>query len=318
MIPKEKLPWVYRKMQEIRQFEVKVKELFANGKIPGFTHLYAGEEAVAVGACAHLRDEDFITSTHRGHGHCLANGADMNRMMAELFGRSTGLCKGKGGSMHMAVLSKGILGINPIVGGGIPHSCGSGLMAKMKKTDQRTVCFFGDGASNQGTCHESMNLASIWKLPVTFLVENNGYAQSTPQEYHQPTEDIYIRGAAYNIPASKVDGMDVFAVYDAMTEALAQDGPYLLECKTYRYFGHFEGDTMSYRTKEELKKVRDEQDCLNVFKARVLKDGLMTEDEMTEIETSVASDVEAAVAYAEESPWPEPEDALKDVYAVYA
>lgn len=317
MIPKEKMTWVYRTMQEIRQFEVKVKELFANGKIPGFTHLYAGEEAVAVGVCAHLRRQDFVTSTHRGHGHCIAKGADLKGMMAELFGKAAGLCKGKGGSMHVADLSQGIIGVNPIVGAGIPHACGSALMAQIRRTDQWTVAFMGDGATNQGTFHESLNLASIWKLPVIFVVENNLYAQSTPQAYHQPTEDIYIRGAAYNIPSAKVDGMDVFAVYDAVRDAIGRKGPSLLECKTYRFFGHFEGDSMSYRTKAEMQSYHDTKDCLKLFRKRVLAEGLMKESELTDIERSVAVAIGEAVAFAEKSPWPAPEDALKDVYVSY-
>jgi pyruvate dehydrogenase E1 component alpha subunit len=308
---------MYRKLQEIRQFEERVRELFANGKVPGFTHLYAGQEAVAVGVCAHLRDQDFITSTHRGHGHCIAKGADLNGMMAEIFGKATGVCKGKGGSMHIAVMSKGIMGVNPIVGGGIPHSCGLALSARLRETGQRTVCFMGDGASNQGTCHESMNLASIWKLPVTFVIENNRYAQSTPQEYHQPTKDIYIRGAAYNIPAAKTDGMDIFAVYDAMAAALEQDGPYVLECDTYRFFGHFEGDNMHYRSREETKRYREERDCIKIFRDRAIREDLMNEAEMNEIDRAVTEAIDQAVAFADESPWPEPEAALEDVYVKY-
>ena len=243
-IPKDKLLWVYERMQLIRVFETRVSTEFGKGKIPGFVHLYAGEEAIAVGICAHLTDADYMTSTHRGHGHCIAKGVDVRGMMAELFGKATGICKGKGGSMHIADMDKGMLGANGIVGGGPPLACGSGLTAKTNGTDQVTICFFGDGASEQGTLHESLNLAAIWKLPVIFVAENNGYAEATPSHYHCSVENIADRAAAYNMPGVTIDGNDLVAVYESAHEAVARaragQGPSLLECKTYRHFGHFE------------------------------------------------------------------------------
>lgn len=318
---REKLTWIYKKMKLIREFENRVSEEFAAGNIPGFVHLYAGEEAVAVGVCAHLRDCDFITSTHRGHGHCIAKGLDIKKMMAEIFGRETGICRGKGGSMHIADLSKGMLGANPVVGAGLPQACGPALVAKVKKTNQVAACFFGDGASNQGTFHESLNLAAIWKLPVIFVVENNLYAQSTPQEYHQTIKDIYIRATAYNIASAVADGSDVFDVYEKAGEAVrrakAGQGPTLFEVKTYRYYGHFEGDAMSYRTREEAMKHREEKDCINFFRKKVLKESLLTQAELDKIDSEVLSELEEAVRFAKESPWPKPEEALEDVYVSY-
>lgn len=320
-LKKDKLLEVWEKMVRIRMFEDRTGKEFASGKIPGFVHLYAGEEAVAVGVCSHLSDEDFITSTHRGHGHCIAKGCDVKYMMAELYGRATGYCKGKGGSMHIADVNKGILGANGIVGAGLALACGPALMAKVKGTDQVTVCFFGDGASNQGTFHESMNLSSIWKLPVIYVVENNGYAQSTPQDYHQNVDDISVRAQAYGVPGITVNGMDFFAVHEAAGEAIKRarqgHGPTLMECKTYRYYGHFQGDPMTYRTKEEMEEYRKNRDCLNIFRKTVTDRRIATEEELERIEKRVAEEVNAAVEFAEESKFPEPEEALKDVYVEY-
>ena len=320
-LKKDKLLEVWEKMVKIRMFEDRTGKEFASGKIPGFVHLYAGEEAVAVGICSHLSDEDFITSTHRGHGHCIAKGCDVKYMMAELYGRATGYCKGKGGSMHIADVNKGILGANGIVGAGLALACGPALMAKVKGTDQVTVCFFGDGASNQGTFHESMNLSSIWKLPVIYVVENNGYAQSTPQDYHQNVDDISVRAQAYGVPGITVNGMDFFAVHEAAGEAIKRarqgHGPTLMECKTYRYYGHFQGDPMTYRTKEEMEEYRKNRDCLNIFRKTVTDRRIATEEELERIEKRVAEEVNAAVEFAEESKFPEPEEALKDVYVEY-
>src|SRR5207253_9076862 len=255
-IGKDTLRWMYERMRLIRQFEERLHQDFAAGKIPGFVHLYAGEEAVAVGACAHLRDDDFITSTHRGHGHCIAKGVNIREMMAEIYGKSGGACKGKGGSMHIADVNKGMLGANGIVGGGFPLAAGAGLTAKFNGKGQVAVCFFGDGAGNQGTFHEGLNLAGIWKLPVIFVAEINGYAESTPVTYHMSCRDIADRAAGYGMPGVSVDGLDVFAVYEAAGEDISRarrgEGPSLIECKTYRYYGHFEGDAITYRTKEEL------------------------------------------------------------------
>ncbi|HHW54524.1 MAG TPA: thiamine pyrophosphate-dependent dehydrogenase E1 component subunit alpha [Firmicutes bacterium] len=318
MQDKEKLVWMYRKMVEIRIFESRVAELFAAGKIPGFVHLYIGEEAVAVGACANLKDTDFITSTHRGHGHCIAKGGRLDLMMAELFGKETGYCKGKGGSMHIADVEIGILGANGIVGGGLGIAPGAGLSAKMRGTDQVTICFFGDGASNQTTFHEGINLASAWKLPVIFVCENNQYGISLHQSRHQNITDIADRATAYGIPGVVVDGNDVMAVYEAVGEAVkrarAGEGPSLVECKTYRWRGHFEGDPQMYRPQEEIEEWKA-KDPIPRFEALLAEMGVMTAEEAEAIRKEVAAEVEAAVEFAEKSPEPAPEAALEDLYA---
>lgn len=319
-ISRTKLLWIYERMSLIRKFEDKVHDLFAAGTLPGFVHLYAGEEAVAVGVCASLRDDDFITSTHRGHGHCIAKGVDVRGMMAELYGRATGSCKGKGGSMHIADMDKGMLGANGIVSGGLPLACGSALRAKVKKTDQITACFFSDGATNQGTFHEALNLASIWKLPVLFVCENNLYAESTPVDYSTNIKDLAERASAYGMPGVIVDGMDVFDVYEATKQAVERarvgQGPTFIEAKTYRYYGHFEGDALKYRTKDEEQMYR-ERDPIENFRRRVLAENLLMSAELEEIEKKVQAQVEAAIKYAEASPYPNPEECLKDVYVSY-
>ncbi len=318
---KDRLLWIYERMRLIREFEDRAAQLFAEGKIPGFVHLYAGEEAIGVGVCANLTDRDFITSTHRGHGHCIAKGVDPKEMMAELYGKATGSCHGKGGSMHIADVDRGMLGANGIIGAGGPLACGSGLMAKIKGTDQVTVCFFGDGAAEQGTMHESMNLAAIWKLPVVFLCENNGYAQTTPAHYHCAAKDISDRATAYNIPGFSVDGTDVFAVYEAVSEAVARarrgEGPTLIECKGFRYYGHFQGDNMSYFTEEEKAQNRA-RDPIDAFRKRVLERGLLSEKELADIDARAKQTIDEAVAFAEQSPYPAPEAVLTDVYVSYA
>ena len=320
-IPKDKLLWIYERMQLIRVFETRVSTEFGRGKIPGFVHLYAGEEAVAVGICANLTDADNMTSTHRGHGHCVAKGVDVRGMMAELFGKATGICKGKGGSMHIADMDKGMLGANGIVGGGPPLACGSGLTAKTNGTDQVTICFFGDGASEQGTLHESLNLAAIWKLPIIFVAENNGYAESTPAHYHCSVENIADRAAAYNMPGVTIDGNDLFAVYESAHEAVARaragQGPSLLECKTYRHYGHFEGDAQTYKIAEENEKYRTELDPIKRFKEAVRPRSLVSEDELAEIDERVRAAVDAAVKFAEDSPFPEVQETFTDVYVSY-
>src|SRR5438067_3707401 len=234
-LSRDKALWIYERMTLIREFENRIAGLFAAGQLAGFLHFYAGEEAVAVGVCANLNDDDFITSTHRGHGHCIAKEVDVNEMMAELYGKATGSCRGKGGSMHIADVSKGMLGANGIVGGGAPLAVGAGLTAKINGSGQVAVCFFGDGASNQGAFHEAANLAAIWKLPVLFVCENNGYAEATPATYSVSVVDIAKRAEAYNIPGFVVDGQDVFAVYEATGEAVKRarngEGPTLLEIR---------------------------------------------------------------------------------------
>lgn len=254
-IAKEAMMDMYLRMVRIREFENKAQSLFAEGKIPGFVHLYLGEEAVATGVCECLRDDDYITSTHRGHGHIIAKGGDLKYMMAELFGKATGYCKGKGGSMHIADRDRGILGANGIVGAGHNIAVGAGLSASYRGTDQVCACFFGDGATNQSTFHEGLNMAAIWNLPVVFVCENNNYGISMSQTRHQAIKDVSDRAAAYGMPGIAVDGNDVMAVYEAASEAVARarkgQGPTLIECKTYRHRGHFEGDPSVYKPKDE-------------------------------------------------------------------
>ncbi|MDP7637133.1 MAG: thiamine pyrophosphate-dependent dehydrogenase E1 component subunit alpha [Phycisphaerae bacterium] len=319
-IKKDRLKWIYERMCLIRKFEDHVHDEFAAGAIAGFVHLYAGEEAIAVGTMANLRDDDSITSTHRGHGHCIAKGVDINAMLAEIYGKATGACKGKGGSMHIADMTKGMLGANGIVGAGPPLACGAALAAKLRGTDQVTACFFGDGASNQGTFHESLNLASIWDLPIVFVAENNVYAETTSTDYSMRVPNIADRAVAYGIPGVVVDGMDVFAVYDAAAEAVARarkgKGPTLLEGKTYRYYGHFEGDTILYRTKQEEQSYKDRDPILQ-FHKRVLEEGLLSEDQLAKIDQQTDTTLKKAKIFAAASPFPEPQECLEDVYVKY-
>ncbi|WP_339208936.1 thiamine pyrophosphate-dependent dehydrogenase E1 component subunit alpha [Bacillus sp. FSL R5-0432] len=320
-LTKEKAVWMYQKMQEIRQFEDRVHALFTKGILPGFVHLYAGEEAVAVGVCAHLNERDSITSTHRGHGHCIAKGCDLKGMMAEIYGKATGLCKGKGGSMHIADFDKGMLGANGIVGGGFPLACGAALTAKYKKTENVSVCFFGDGANNQGTFHEGINLAAIWKLPVIFIAENNGYGEATPFSYASSCKSIVDRAAGYNIPGIQVDGKDVMAVYQAAEQAIERakngEGPTLIECMTYRNYGHFEGDAQRYKTNQEKTEHQEERDAITLFKNELIKQQLLTNGELSNIEAAVTEAIDEAVQFSEESEYPDQTELLTDVYVSY-
>ena len=317
-ISNEQMKDMYVKMRRIRDFESTAAKLFAEGKIPGFVHLYLGEEAIAPAVCECLRDDDFITSTHRGHGHIIAKGGDLNLMMAELFGRETGYCKGKGGSMHIADRDKGILGANGIVGAGHCIACGAGLSAKLRGTDQVCVCFFGDGSTNQGTFHESLNMASIWKLPIIFVCENNHYGISMSQDRHQAIKDVADRGAAYNIPGISVDGNDPMAVYEAAEEAVARaragKGPTLLECKTYRQHGHFEGDPAIYKPKEE-QAAWMEKDPMPRYAKFLVENGVMTQDEVDAVDKQVEKEIEDAIAFADAQPLPAVETAVVDVYS---
>lgn len=319
-LDKERLLRMYEQMVTIRHFEERAGKEFAGGKIPGFVHLYAGEEAVAVGVCAHLTDDDFITSHHRGHGHCIAKGVDLREMVAELLGKESGACRGKGGSMHIADVHKGMLGANGIVGGGFPLATGAGLTAKHNGRGQVAVCFFGDGAANQGTFHESLNLAGIWKLPVIYVAENNGYAESTPVTYHMSCRDIAERAAGYHMPGVAVDGLNVFAVYEAAGEAIARarrgEGPSLIECKTYRYYGHFEGDTITYRSKEEVDSYRS-RDAIQSLRRSLEDRGIATGAELDAIDQQVRERIDDAWSFAEAAPLPAPEDTLTDVYVSY-
>jgi pyruvate dehydrogenase E1 component alpha subunit len=311
---------LYRTMVRIRQFEEKLVELKAKMIIPGLLHLYIGEEATATGVCAALRIDDYITSTHRGHGHCIAKGGDTSRMMAELFGRSTGYCHGKGGSMHIADTKLGILGANGIVSAGMPIAGGAALSIKMRGTDQVVASFFGDGGANQGAFHESLNLAAVWKLPVIYVCENNQYAISVAQSRSTSIRDVYLRKAAYGIEGCMVDGNDVMAVYEVAREAADRarrgDGPTLIECKTYRWRGHYEGEadrTYAYRTGEEaqewLKKCPIQR-----FRAQLIKEGVAGKDALEEIDMEIQGEIEKALEFAESSPFPDQEDAFSGLY----
>lgn len=311
---------LYHTMLRIRRFEEKVMDLYARQIVPGIVHLYIGEEAVAAGVCANLRDDDYITSTHRGHGHCIAKGGELRSMMAELYGKSTGYCHGKGGSMHIANIDLGILGANGIVPSGMPIAGGAALSVTMRGTDQVAACFFGDGGANNGAFHESLNLAAAWKLPVVYVCENNQYAISVAAKRVGSIDDYYLRKGAYGIEGCKVDGNDVRAVYKAAKEAVERarkgGGPTLIECKTYRWRGHYEGEadrTYTYRTKEEIQGWMKR--CpLDRFKKVLLKEGVK-ESEFERMETDVQRELEAAIRFAEESPFPQPQDALQDLYA---
>ncbi|MGD0626941.1 MAG: thiamine pyrophosphate-dependent dehydrogenase E1 component subunit alpha, partial [Thermodesulfobacteriota bacterium] len=303
---KEKFREWYRKLMTIRRFEEKVDEFFRQGKITGAVHTSVGQEAVAVGVSAALEERDLVVATHRGHGHCLMRGADLKAMMAELFGRATGLCKGKGGSMHIVDVKRGMLGAMGIVGAGMPIAAGVGLAIKMQKTGQVCVCFFGDNASNGGPFHEAHNVSSLWKLPVVFVCENNLYGISVSVKKSTSVEDIAVRAKGYNMPGVVVDGMDVLAVYRAAKEAVERarrgEGPSLLECKTYRFLGHSRGDPPygPYRTKEELDswKKRDPRLLL-------IKQGELSPEEVERIDKEVAEAIEEAIRYAEASPQPD-------------
>ncbi|MGC9186725.1 MAG: thiamine pyrophosphate-dependent dehydrogenase E1 component subunit alpha [Fervidicoccaceae archaeon] len=309
---------MYEMMVKIRRNEEEASKHFAQGKIPGFVHLYIGEEAVAVGAMANLRDDDVITSTHRGHGHFIAKGGSLKEMWAELYGKRTGVCKGKGGSMHIADLRKGELGANGIVGGGIPHAVGAGLAFKLSKSDRVAVAFFGDGASNQQNFHEGLNLASIWRLPVVFICENNLYQISLPYSKQQAIRSVAERGSAYGVPGVEVDGQDVLAVYEVVKEAVERarkgEGPTLIEAKTYRYMGHFEGDPQVYRKKEEVEWWRKNKDPIELFKKKLLDMGI-SEEELRAIDAKVEEEVKDAVKFAEESPYPESKELYEDVFS---
>jgi len=317
-VEKEKLIDMYRKMVRIRKFEDRVRKEFASGKIPGFVHLYAGEEATAVGACASLRPDDYITSTHRGHGHLIAKGGKTDRMMAELFGKKTGYNKGKGGSMHIADVELGILGANGIVGAGIPIAGGAALSSKMRKTKQVAICFLGDGATNTSRFHEGVNLAAVWNLPVIYIIENNLYAECTPFSDVCKLADVADRATAYGIPGVTVDGNDVLAVYEAASEAVARarkgEGPTLVECKTYRRYGHFEGDPCNYQPTAEVEGWKKEKDPIPRFRKKLVEMGVVTAQEADKVEQEIKDEVEKAVSFAEESPFPAPQEALDDVY----
>ena len=307
----------YRKMRMIREFEDAVHEEFSAGNIPGFVHLYAGEEASGVGVCMHLDDRDAIASTHRGHGHCIAKNCDERAMMFEIFGRKEGLCGGKGGSMHIADLAKGMMGANGIVGGGPPLICGAALTAKYLKTGGVAVAFVGDGASNQGTTFESYNLANVWNLPAIFVVEDNGYAEATASRWSVAGTQVD-RAKGFGMPSYEVDGHDFFAVWEAAREAIerARDGggPSLIHSKLNRYYGHFEGDAMSYRAPGEVEKVKAEKDALMLFRNRVSEAGLLDGPAMDEVDKTCRERIAQVLAEAKAGALPTEADLLTDVY----
>jgi len=317
-LPKQKLAEMLRKMVEIRLFEEKVFELYGQNVVPGTIHLYAGEEAVAVGVCSVLEKADYITSTHRGHGHCIAKGADLNRTMAEILGKQTGYCKGKGGSMHIADFTIGMLGATAVVGAGLPIAVGAGLSAKLRGTKQVVACFFGEGASNQGTFHESLNIASVWKLPVVFVCENNLYAMGTRQSRVMNVENIADRASAYGFPGVTVDGNDVVAVYEATLNAVKRakkgEGSTLIECKTYRRRGHSRADPAKYRPKNEVQEWLG-KDPIKLFKERLIQGSILSESEIADVEKEVETRIAEAVRFALESAYPMPQEALQDVYS---
>jgi acetoin:2,6-dichlorophenolindophenol oxidoreductase subunit alpha len=315
----EKLIDMYSRMWCIRLFEEQAEYQSSQGKVMGALHTYIGEEAIGVGVCSHLHPTDYITSTHRGHGHCISKGADIKRMMAELFGRATGYCKGKGGSMHIADFAVGMLGANGIVAGGFGLATGAGLAAQMRGSGQVAVCFFGDGAANRGPFHENINIGAVWKLPVVYVCENNQYAQWTPQKDVTLVTDIASMSTAYGIPGVQVDGMDILAVHEAAGEAIARarhgDGPTLLECKTYRFHGHNFGDPQMYRTREEMADWAEQRDPIKRLAAYLREEGCLTDAQDQAIQQQVAQDIQEAVRFAEESPYPTPDELYKDVYS---
>ncbi len=308
---------LYRDMLKIRHFEEKAAECFQAGLLAGNIHLCIGQEGSTAGACAALRKEDYITSTHRGHGHLLGKGAQPDRMMAELFGKATGYCSGKGGSMHAADIGLGILGANGIVGAGIPIATGSGLATKIQGGDEVTLCFFGDGASNQGTFHESLNIAAAWKLPVIYLCENNRYGVSTEIGRVINTDTIAVRAAGYGIPGVTVDGSDVLAVYEAVKEAAAYarsgKGAYLVETMVYRWQGHYCGDPADYRPDIYMEQARA-NDPIGLFKTRLIEQNVASEGELAALDLAVSEEIQQAYQFAEESPYPDSKEAFTDVY----
>ncbi|MCC6202199.1 MAG: thiamine pyrophosphate-dependent dehydrogenase E1 component subunit alpha [Gammaproteobacteria bacterium] len=311
----------YRILKTIREFEMRVSKEYEAGTIPGFTHLYLGQEAVAAGFCMHLTDDDSISSTHRGHGHCIAKGCDVRRMMLEIYCKRDGTCHGKGGSMHIAELWRGMLGANGIVGAGVPLALGAALSAKTRGTDRVAVAFGGDGSTNQGGVFESMNMAVVLKLPLIFAVENNGYGEHTGIAYHLGAPSIASRAAGFGMPASEADGADFFAVYEAAGAAIARaragGGPMTVVCDAPRWRGHFEGDAQAYRDPNEIRHIREHRDCVKRFRERVLGDGTLTAAELDAIDAEVLRLIEESVVAAKAAPQPRPEDLTSDVYVSY-
>ena len=319
-LSRDALLTAYRQMRTIRTFEDRVNLEMGTGDIPGAVHLYAGQEASAVGVCSHLDYEDRIASTHRGHGHCIAKGCDVKAMMAEIFGKSTGTCQGKGGSMHIADLDKGMMGANGIVGGAPPLACGAALTAKYRKSGKIAVAFTGDGGVNQGTTAESMNLARVWDLPVIFVVEDNGYAEATSSKW-AVGGDIRRRAEGYDIPTWQIDGFDFFAVHEAAGEAIAQaregKGPAVLHVQFERFYGHFSGDADTYRTTEEKEALRRDKDCLKKFRVRVTEAGLLEADVLDAVDAEVNALIDESVHAARAAAGPDVATLTTDVYLSY-
>lgn len=309
---------MYRTMLKIRAFEERVGELYLQGHIWGAVHLYSGEEAMAVGACMALMEDDYITSTHRGHGHCIAKGGDLNRMMAEIFGRSTGYCGGKGGSMHIANVEAGNLGANAIVGDGIGIAVGAALASQVKGTTQVAVTFFGDGATGTGIFHESINLAAVLNLPVIFVCENNQYAVSTSVKYSSPVPQVADRALAYGIPFEIIDGNDVLEVYKtvkaAVDRARSGEGPTFIEGKTYRWEGHYKGDPETYRSQAEVEEQRQKHDPIILFSETLISENVLSKDQIQAFGKEVDKEIDAAVAFAMESPEPALESLSENIF----
>ena len=318
-IKNEDLKTMFRKMLTIRRFEERAIKEYAAGNLYGFIHSYIGQEAIAVGVCAHLRFDDRIVSNHRGHGHCIAKGADMKFMMAEIFGKKTGYCKGKGGSMHIADFKVGMLGANGIVCAGLPIATGSAIAAQLEGKDRISVVFFGDGAVGEGEFHETLNLASIWKLPIVFVCENNMYGVNTPTSYSMAAENVADRAAAYSMPGEVAYGNDLFTVYEtarkAVERARAGEGPSLIEFKTYRWRAHFEGGGMpDLRPRDELEEWKKK--CPVAFmEQQLISMGIMNRDEINTLDAEIKSLVQDAVDFAMQSPEPAPEDAMADIFS---
>lgn len=317
---RDRLIETYRKMRLIRRFEERLMDEMSTGDIPGNTHLYAGQEASAVGICLALNDDDYISSTHRGHGHSIAKGCDIDAMMGELFGRANGTCGGKGGSQHIADLRKGMLGANGIVAGGAPITCGAALSAKLRGTGQVAVAFAGDGAMNEGVMAESFNLAKIWSLPIIFAIENNGYGEATANE-HVSAGSFTRRAQGYDIPTAEVDGTDIFAVYEAAQIAVERarkgEGPTMLHIHVPRYFGHYSGDPDTYRSPEERGDMRKNRDCLSIFRQRVAEVALLSDADLNGVDAEVDERIDSAVRTARAAPLPEPAALHSDVYVKY-
>ena len=320
-LSKDQLLRAYRMMKTIREFEERVHLEFATGDLPGFVHLYAGEEAAGAGIMMHLHQKDYISSTHRGHGHCIAKGVDVKGMVAELYGRASGTCHGKGGSMHIADLDMGMMGANGILGAGAPLACGASLASKYKKDGSVGISFLGDGASNAGNFLESLNLAAVWDLPVIFVVENNGYTQATSRDYAVAVDSYVDRALGFGMPGVTVDGTDFFAVYEASGEIISRardgGGPSLLECNMIRFYGHYEGDAQTYRGSDEVEEIRKNRDCLKKFVQQVTDENYLSISDLEKIDKEISILIDEAFDEAKKAPPPTEADLLTDVYVNY-